>query len=67
MVETSMASVPRREYPDNPVFIITGDRTRIYVDGQDGDGINAGYNLLGRGWTDAVILRRRRSVYQNNR
>lgn len=30
--------------PDNPVFIITGDRTSIYVDGQDGDGINAGYN-----------------------
>lgn len=35
--------------PDNPVFIITGDRTSIYVDGQDGDGINAGYNAVGQG------------------
>ncbi|EPB5652480.1 intestinal colonization autotransporter adhesin MisL [Citrobacter braakii] len=35
--------------PDNPVFIITGDRTSIYVDGQDGDGINAGYNAIGQG------------------
>jgi autotransporter family porin len=34
--------------PDNPVFIITGDRTSIYVDGQDGDGINAGYNSIAR-------------------
>ena len=36
--------------PDNPVFIITGDRTSIYVDGQDGDGINAGYNSYSQGW-----------------
>lgn len=42
--------------PDNPVFIITGDRTRIYVDGQDGDGINAGYNSLGQGWTGSANI-----------
>ena len=30
--------------PNNPVFIITGDRTHIYVNGQSGDGINAGYS-----------------------
>ena len=30
--------------PANPVFIITGDRTHIYVNGQSGDGINAGYS-----------------------
>ncbi len=36
--------------PDNPVFIIiTGDRTKIYVDGQDGGRhINAGYNHWAR-------------------
>ncbi|MGS9184080.1 hypothetical protein ACQWF4_23250, partial [Salmonella enterica subsp. enterica serovar Infantis] len=37
--------------PDKPVFINTGDRTNIYVDGQEGDGINAGNNSLGQGWT----------------
>ncbi|EIS8561002.1 intestinal colonization autotransporter adhesin MisL, partial [Salmonella enterica] len=42
--------------PDNPVFIITGDRTNIYVDGQDGDGINAGYNSLGQGWTGSANI-----------
>ncbi|MFV0262105.1 MAG: autotransporter outer membrane beta-barrel domain-containing protein [Kluyvera sp.] len=42
--------------PDNPVFIITGDRTRIYVDGQDGDGINAGYNALSQGWTGSANI-----------
>ena len=35
--------------PDNPVFIITGDRTHIYVDGQSGDGINAGYSSFSQG------------------
>lgn len=35
--------------PDNPVFIITGDRTRIYVNGQSGDGINAGYSSFSQG------------------
>lgn len=42
--------------PDNPVFIITGDRTSIYVDGQDGDGINAGYNSLSQGWTGSASI-----------
>lgn len=42
--------------PDNPVFIITGDRTSIYVDGQDGDGINAGYNSLSQGWTGSANI-----------
>lgn len=42
--------------PDNPVFIITGDRTHIYVDGQDGDGINAGYNALSQGWTGSANI-----------
>lgn len=42
--------------PDNPVFIVTGDRTSIYVDGQDGDGINAGYNSLGQGWTGSANI-----------
>ena len=42
--------------PNNPVFIITGDRTRIYVDGQDGDGINAGYNSLSQGWTGSANI-----------
>ena len=35
--------------PDNPVFIITGDRTHIYVNGQSGDGINAGYSSFSQG------------------
>lgn len=35
--------------PDNPVFVITGDRTHIYVNGQSGDGINAGYSSFSRG------------------
>ena len=42
--------------PDNPVFIITGDRTSIYVDGQDGDGINAGYNAIGQGWIGSANI-----------
>ncbi|HFZ8994796.1 TPA: intestinal colonization autotransporter adhesin MisL [Citrobacter freundii] len=42
--------------PDNPVFIITGDRTSIYVDGLDGDGINAGYNALSQGWTGSANI-----------
>lgn len=42
--------------PDNPVFIITGDRTSIYVDGQDGDGINAGYNAIGQGWIGSAKI-----------
>ncbi|EDP8671832.1 autotransporter outer membrane beta-barrel domain-containing protein [Salmonella bongori] len=42
--------------PDNPVFIVTGDHTSIYVDGQDGDGINAGYNSLGQGWTGSANI-----------
>lgn len=42
--------------PANPVFIITGDRTRIYVDGEDGDGINAGYNALSQGWTGSANI-----------
>lgn len=35
--------------PNNPVFIITGDRTHIYVNGQSGDGINAGYSSFSQG------------------
>ena len=35
--------------PANPVFIITGDRTHIYVNGQSGDGINAGYSSFSQG------------------
>ncbi|MDM2816776.1 intestinal colonization autotransporter adhesin MisL [Citrobacter sp. Cpo102] len=42
--------------PDNPVFIITGDRTSIYVDGQDGDGINAGYNSYSQGWKGSASI-----------
>ncbi|EJN7216108.1 autotransporter outer membrane beta-barrel domain-containing protein [Citrobacter freundii] len=42
--------------PDNPVFIITGDRTSIYVDGQDGDGINAGYNSYSQGWKGSANI-----------
>ncbi|HHT1008847.1 TPA: intestinal colonization autotransporter adhesin MisL [Citrobacter freundii] len=44
--------------PDNPVFIITGDRTSIYVDGQDGDGINAGYSAYnqGQGWKGSANI-----------
>lgn len=42
--------------PDNPVFIITGDRTSIYVDGLDGDGINAGYNAIGQGWIGSANI-----------
>lgn len=42
--------------PDNPVFIITGDRTSIYVDGQDGDGINAGYNSFSQGWKGSASI-----------
>lgn len=42
--------------PDNPVFVITGDRTHIYVDGQSGDGINAGYNALSQGWTGSAVI-----------
>lgn len=42
--------------PDNPVFIITGDRTSIYVDDQDGDGINAGYNAIGQGWIGSAKI-----------
>lgn len=42
--------------PDNPVFIITGDRTSIYVDGQDGDGINAGYNSYNQGWKGSASI-----------
>ena len=42
--------------PDNPVFIITGDRASIYVDGQDGDGINAGYNAIGQGWIGSANI-----------
>lgn len=43
--------------PDNPVFIITGDRTSIYVDGQDGDGIN-GYSAYnqGQGWKGSANI-----------
>ncbi|VDZ76969.1 autotransporter MisL [Salmonella bongori] len=37
-------------------FIVTGDHTSIYVDGQDGDGINAGYNSLGQGWTGSANI-----------
>ncbi|MGL4724634.1 MAG: autotransporter outer membrane beta-barrel domain-containing protein [Scandinavium sp.] len=35
--------------PDNPVFIITGDRTSILVNGYSGDGINAGYSSFSQG------------------
>ncbi|WP_423061233.1 intestinal colonization autotransporter adhesin MisL [Citrobacter portucalensis] len=42
--------------PDNPVFIITGNRTSIYVDGQDGDGINAGYNSYSQGWKGSASI-----------
>lgn len=44
--------------PDNPVFIITGDRTSIYVDGQDGDGINTGYSAYnqGQGWKGSANI-----------
>lgn len=42
--------------PDNPVSIITGDRTSIYVDGQDGDGINAGYNSYSQGWKGSASI-----------
>ncbi|MFL4398981.1 intestinal colonization autotransporter adhesin MisL [Citrobacter portucalensis] len=42
--------------PDNAVFIITGDRTSIYVDGQDGDGINAGYNSYSQGWKGSASI-----------
>ncbi|MCQ9456401.1 intestinal colonization autotransporter adhesin MisL [Citrobacter portucalensis] len=42
--------------PDNPAFIITGDRTSIYVDGQDGDGINAGYNSYSQGWKGSASI-----------
>ncbi|MFZ2582267.1 MAG: intestinal colonization autotransporter adhesin MisL [Citrobacter portucalensis] len=42
--------------PDNPVFIITGDRTSIYVDGQDGDGINTGYNSYSQGWKGSASI-----------
>lgn len=42
--------------PDNQVFIITGDRTSIYVDGQDGDGINAGYNSYSQGWKGSASI-----------
>lgn len=41
---------------DNLVFIIIGDCICIYVDGQDGDGINVGYNLLGQGWIGLVNI-----------
>lgn len=48
----------RGNSPDNPVFIITGDRTSIYVDGQDGDGINAGYSAYnqGQGWKGSANI-----------
>lgn len=35
--------------PNNPIFIIIGDRAHIYVDGLSGDGINAGYSSSGQG------------------
>lgn len=42
--------------PDNPVFVITGDRTRIYVNGQSGDGINAGYGSMSQGWLGSANI-----------
>ncbi|KNC94184.1 autotransporter outer membrane beta-barrel domain-containing protein [Trabulsiella odontotermitis] len=44
--------------PNNPMFVITGDRTTILVDGYSGDGINAGYNsynIISGGYGSANI------------
>ncbi len=42
--------------PDNPIFIITGDRTKIYVNGYSGDGINAGYSSFSQGYLGSANI-----------
>ncbi|TDT51138.1 autotransporter family porin [Enterobacter sp. AG5470] len=42
--------------PDNPVFVITGDRTKIYVNGDSGDGINAGYSSFSQGYLGSANI-----------
>ncbi|MGE6983212.1 autotransporter outer membrane beta-barrel domain-containing protein [Kluyvera intermedia] len=42
--------------PDNPIFIITGDRTKIYVNGYSGDGINAGYSSYSQGYLGSANI-----------
>ncbi|MGY5959149.1 intestinal colonization autotransporter adhesin MisL [Kosakonia sp. BK9b] len=42
--------------PNNPVFVITGDRTKIYVNGESGDGINAGYSSFSQGFLGSANI-----------